>query len=138
MQWLIDIAIEAMEQYLIDNPRYVDRGDPGVVDFAKANFIRDGNWYELDLSAIVPENAVAIAARAELVSDSVDATFAIRRHGNANTEVISEVVTQVGGIRMPPDWTCAVDEDRKIDYKVYKEPNYVFYIVNLVIKGWWL
>jgi len=138
MQWLIDIATEAMEQYLIDNPRYVDRGDPASVDYGSGDFTKDGNWHELDLSAIVPENARGFTATAEMVCDVVEGYFLIRKHGNVNTKAVSAIKSQIGGIAIQADFVCGANSARKIDYKVSPSPPKVFYVLTLTIKNWWL
>lgn len=135
MQWVIDIAIDAMQQYLIDNPRFVDRGDPAAVDWTEADFIKDGAWRELDLSGKVGTNAVAVALAVEISHGNVGLEFSLREAGNANDKNIAKTNIQVAWDIMAADVIVALSADKKIEYKFSPMAGWT---TKLTVKGWWL
>lgn len=138
MQWLIDIVKGWVlaQDYLTYS--YIDRGDPAVSDYAIGDFTKDGTWHELDLSAIVPENAQAINATIAIRADSVAASFMLRRPGNVNSEAVSRITTQVANGINIADLVYAVDADRKIDYQLTPDFIATWNTIDFTIKGWWL
>lgn len=138
MQWLINLVAERVINTIGVPPCYIDRGDPAIVDFIIGAFTTDGNWHELDLSAIVPENAKAISATVNLKAGNVLSEFGIRIHGNANDESRSRAIIQVADLLFAADFICGVNTDRKIDYKSTPDFLSIWGIIDLTIKGWWL
>lgn len=142
MQPIIDIIYELAQNYIdayfATHPRaygYFDRGDPAVNDFEKFDFTRDTNWHALDLSSIVPADAVAIAFYARLRSPQVGRAIQLRRHGNVNAIVRSIAAVQVANANYWTDMFAACDSDRKIDYKTSADP---WTTIDFAVKGWWL
>ena len=129
MQWLIDLVIEAIGI----PPVYIDRGDPAADDFVKADFIADGNWYEEDLSAIVPEGAKAVVLRVDLRSDAVGKWIQMRKPGNVNTKNVSMARTQIANLYITNDMICSISEDRKIEWRIQAA---LWINVEIVVKGW--
>jgi len=135
MQWLIDIAKGAMKQYLIDNPRFVDRGDPAVIDFTLANFIQDNAWHDLDLSGIVPANARGVLLKLDITAGAVALRAEFRKNGNANNHNTSTTVTQVVALSQATDCVCYLDDNRIIEYRFTMGP---WISINVTVRAWWL
>lgn len=135
MQWLIDIAREAMEQWIYDNGIYRYRGDPAAEDFDTVNFTRDGAWHDLDLSGIVDVNAKAVHLEIyyNCVNVSIDSKFRI--NGQANEFNISHLVTQIAGVPFATDIVVAIDSTGVIEYKI-NAAAWIFY--QMTVRGWWL
>lgn len=135
MQWLIDMAIAAMKQYLVDNPRYVDRGDPVGTDWTGVDFISDGTWRDLDLSAIVPAGAKAVLFDIGIKDAGINADFYLRKKGNINIWNRSTIRNQVANLYLFNPAICACDEDRFVQYWITAaaDPD-----LRVTIRGWWL
>jgi hypothetical protein len=135
MQWLINIAKAAMEQWIYDNGIYRYRGDPAAADFASAALTKDGAWHNLDLSAIVPLHAKAVNFTIwfNVVQTAKNSYFRI--NGQTNAYNISQIISQVASIPKTADLQIAVDDTRIIQYKI-EAATWIFYYIT--VKGWWL
>jgi len=131
MQWLIDLIIEEIGV----PPCFIDRGDPAVVDYVVGDLVIDNDWHDLDLSAIVPENAKGVVIHTLLTTQQVGLNFNLRKKGNTNAINISQAWSAVAFESFSPDMTVPCDENRKIQYKVWPG-NWL--ILQLTVKGWWL
>lgn len=134
MQWLIDIAIKAMKDWYALYGGFHDRGDPAAVDFVLANFEVDGNWHELDLSAIIPDGAKAVLFRADFEATTIEKAVWFRKPGNTNTINMSIPWTQVATAEKKEDYTCPISTDRKLEYNFRPAAWLKF---DFVVKGWW-
>lgn len=113
---------------------YVHRGDPNDWDFDTADFTIDDNWHELDLSAIVPENAKAVHLLV-VINNSIAAKFINFRHtSQANVSNLVSCKVKVADISDWFDIVQALDSDRKIDYYV-STVGWTF--IGIVVRGWW-
>lgn len=134
MQWLIDIAIEAMENWFALYGGYHHRGDPVNPDFNHTNLTLDGAYHELDLSAIVPEGAKAVYLKVQVINQGVQQGFEFVRHGMVHKHVALLQVTQVAGVGITLCGAVAVDEDRKVDYW-FQAGNWTAILITVC--GWW-
>jgi hypothetical protein len=114
---------------------YVDRGDPGSYDWDEGDLTTDDTWNDLDLSSIVPENAILVALSGNLADDAVNSYLQFRKNGNTNTVVKASQRTQVANVVIDFDLIVACDSDRVIEYL---GANLTFSSINLVVKGWWI
>jgi len=131
MQWLVDLIIEAIGI----PPTFIDRGDPAAWDYAAGDFTKDGNWHELDVSAIVPAGATAVLLKYEFQGVAVDTTFEFRKDGNANAYNTAKIRAVIAGVVHYCDCVCPISTDRKLEYRQTGNP---IININVVIKGWWL
>ncbi len=118
---------------------FVDRGDPAAVDYnetgSKAVFNTDGNWHDLDLSAIVPAGAYAILIQLSVTHTSASQNFSLRKKGNSNAINIATIRTQVASVAIVQQVTVTCDANRVIQYL---GANSAFAGVALVVVGWWI
>lgn len=131
MQWLIDLVIEAIGI----PPTFIHRGDPAVADFLIGDFTKDGFWYDLDLSAIVPAGATAVSVFIILQATVISRSIALRKKGQVNSVNQTIMFTQVANLLFSSDILVAVDPDRKIEYKIAAGVNQR---CDFTVKGWWL
>ena len=118
-------------------PRYAftDRGDPSGHDKTVEDFICNNQWYDWDLSSIVPKGAKAILLSCRVLTP-IDGGRPIefRKKGNTNDYAITQVITQAANVLMTGTVTVPCNADRIIQYRT----NSVTYsIIDVVILGWW-
>ena len=115
-------------------PVFVDRGDPSVYDYLKADLTIDGAWHVMDLSAIVPEKAKAVFIAGHLEGVSAVWKIKFRKNGNSNEKVHGGMETLRAGIERHRSTIVALDSDRKIEYNA---DNQNWTTLSLIVKGWW-
>lgn len=120
---------------IIDNVAlaYNDRGDATASDFTQATMTTDGTYRDMDLSAIVPPGATAVALGVKITDDAVSSGI-FRKNGNSNainTFQVRDIVANVGQFF---DGTVAVDSNRVIEYNF---DNVTFTEIVVWVKGWW-
>ncbi len=113
---------------------FADRGDPAVYDFDKDDLTKDGTWHDMDLSGIVPEKATAVFIIGHLQGNAVDWKISFRKNGNVNEISHGGMETLRANVERHRSSIVALDDDRKIEYKVDDE---AWDILNLAVKGWW-
>lgn len=113
---------------------YVDRGDPASYDFTKDDLILDGNWHDLDISAIVPKTARAILFRGTV--EGVSSTWKIRgrKYGNTNDIALCCLETLRANVPRCRCMILPVDHNQKIQYNA---DNQNWTTLSLVACGWW-
>ncbi len=135
VQWLINLIAEKVIAEIGIPPTFIDRGDPGTVDWTAGDFTKDNTWRDLDLSSIVPENAKGVALSVAALCEQIGINVYFRKKGNVNTPNRSRLQTQVGYGTMPADITVACDENRKIQYLMGLA---TWLSLEVTVKGWWL
>jgi hypothetical protein len=95
---------------------YQSNGDGSTYAFTTSDFIADGGWYDLDLSALAPNGATAVIITVVANSGEQDATFRLKPGGHSNNINISTLTTPI----IYQDWsnTMVVEMDslRVIQY----------------------
>lgn len=123
----------ATKAYVDDKGRYVDRGDNAAYDFETGDFTTDSNWYDLDLSSILPVGAKGVVFRVLVQDDATGSYVVFRKNGFANTWNSGYIRTQVANMNVDGTITIGVDSNRKIEYKAI---NRVFAVIKLNVVGW--
>lgn len=117
-------------------PKYVDRGDPSSMDFAKAAWTIDSAFHDWDLSSIVPAGAKAVVI-CGIVNNSVSgAPIQFRKNGNSNSINMTSI-NSIAGISMGVDVIVALDTNRIIEYYIYNAGTWSGGS-GLTVKGWFL
>lgn len=111
-----------------------DRGDPAAYDWVVANFTRDNNWHDLDLSGIVPDKAKFVLFNIEIAQVATGKTFWLRKNGNVNTKNVSQLRTQAVGLTLVGDVVTPCDANRKVEYRA---DTGTWLVINVTVKGWW-
>lgn len=114
---------------------FVNRGDPAAQDKAVGDFTTDGNWYDLDLSSIVPAGVKAILLRISILDNLVNQVLFLRKNGNSNSINSMQLRTQVANQRIHnSEAVITPDTNRVIEYWA---SNTVWTEINLTVAGWW-
>jgi hypothetical protein len=121
------------DQNWYQNPSYVDRGDPADWDFTDTDLTKDNNWYDLDLSGILPSGVSSVLLRVFIRSPLVGEFISFRKNGNSNTFNIDALFTQVGDGWMRSSVVVAVDDNRTIEYNI-SSANFDFIFIS--VGGW--
>jgi hypothetical protein len=127
------VPTEKAAKTYIDARGFADRGDPSSLD--KTTWTADGNWYDWDLSAVVPAGAKAVLLWILVSDDAANSTFKLRKNGNSNAVNFAEIYTQVSGVFNTGDFIVACDSNRVIEYNA---TNTTWTDIQAVIKGWFL
>jgi len=132
---MIDIAIEAMEQYLADNPRFVNRGDPANPDWELGDFTLNSSWHTLDMSSIIPTNARGVLLRGDCLCQAVGWGVHFKTKGNVNSPNMSAFAAQTADVGFQVDTVVIPNTNREIIYMGYAN---VFTQLEVTVGGWWL
>ncbi len=111
-----------------------NRGDPGFWDFILGNFTTDANWYDLDLSTIVPVGAKTILIHVQLTDNASASFVGFRKNGNSSIYNVAYAQTQVSGITNYISLIVPCDSGRIIEYQF---SNTTFTAIKLTVGGWW-
>lgn len=134
MQWLIDIAIEAIRNWLADNPCFVDRGDAADEDWLMPPLLADSAWHELDISGVVPLTATCVAFSLITVNANIGEHIAMRTLGNVITNNESFMNSMVAFMVQGDFFLCHPSEDGKVEYWI-DAGGWAY--VGLTVRGWW-
>jgi len=133
MQWLIDIIAQRVIETIGIPPVYIDRGDPSSYDYTQADLITNGQWYDLNLSGIVPANAKAVVLKVVVKDESVGIGISLRKNSNTRTCNAPSVTTQAANIYNVSSLIVACDENRVIEYLA---ANTTWDTINILVAGW--
>lgn len=112
---------------------FVDRGDPAVVDFDQNDLTKDSNWYDLDLSSIVPANTKAILLSVFGAATATNKIIAFRKNGNANEYNAGRLDTQAAGVRLDSQILVACDSSRVVEYFA---STATWLYIGITVCGW--
>lgn len=112
-------------------PRRTNAFDKNV-----GNFTTDGTWKVngLDLSAIVPSEAIAVHLRIYLADDAAASMFIVRTNATDTHNQIYMMI-QVANQPMESHAILAIDSDGLLDYQ---GSNLAFQNIDVVVLGWFI
>jgi hypothetical protein len=114
---------------------YLDRGDPSRYDYSLTDFTTDGNWHDLDLSAIMPFVNILIKMFV-MINDNASETYLMfRRKGNSNSFNIHRLRISVANISTSQLFEIMCDKNGKIEYKA---TDTTFASIDLTVCGWFI
>ena len=125
-----DRLVEVLRKYL---SQPFDRGDPSDNDFAVGDLTTDGTWNDLDLSSIVPEDAIAVILKVTVTDNAASSLLQFRKNGNSNAKSDQRVRTQVADIPNHADMIVPCDTGRVIEYMA---TNTTWSTINITVAGW--
>ena len=99
--------------------------------FDQKDFIRDGEWHDLDLSSVIPEGAKIVMLDISVKNDIVSSFLKLRENGNINEVNIAEVRTLVAGVWNSQEGWVACDENRMVEYSASPD-----ILLHVKIRGW--
>lgn len=114
--------------------KYVGRGDPSTVDFDKDDLTQDGNYHDLDLSAIIPKNIKLLILRLTVNTLEASISGMFRTKSNSNEINVEQFYTLVGGNPRYFTFLLSPNSSRIIEYKLGSAS---WSVCNITICGWW-
>ena len=131
MQWLFNLVTAIVSA----NFGFVFRGDNPSWDFTGGDLVIDNAWHKLDLSAIVPENAVAVLLKVNLKATIAGKKFDLQRGDQLLAINTCALWTQVPDLTIGGVFVIPCTEGRWIRYKANVA---TWNTLNLNVNGWWL
>ena len=116
-----------------DIGKLVNRGDAATWDFELADFTTDTAWHRLDLSSIVPSDAIMVKLFVRIKDGAIDSYILFRKRGNAYSYNRSELRTQVANQFTSGDIDVFCDSNQVIEYY---GSNLTFTKIDVTVKGW--
>ena len=132
----LNIALFAISQRLPERPipYWTERSGLTGDDFVLADFTTDGEWHELDLSSILPEDAKLIDVYVHIQDNLVGNFFTLKSYGEVNSYNVIEVHSEVANTENDTEGFLYVGDKRIIQYKA---TDTVFTNIKLTIRGYW-
>ena len=115
--------------------QFFDRGDPSVFDYSLTDFTTDGNWHDLDLSALVPYGPSSVLLVSYIKDDLFGTNIAFRTKSNANEVNISSAAILVANIFFLDFHIITCNANPIIQYKC---TNTTWTDLYLAVRGWWI
>lgn len=111
--------------------------DVAAPDFTLADFITDATWKDngLDLSAMLPDNTIAVLARIKVVAGSANKSLYLKKNAGASLENRIQATTTSGGSGRSIADPVGIDADKKLDYYA---SNTAWTNIDVYILGWWV
>jgi len=109
---------------------FVKRGDVNK-DYDQTDLTIDGNWHDLDLSAIVGSSAKAALLRVTVNDNTLNNQIALKQKGY--TYVQAEVRAFVTNVTIARHVTIGLDSDQKLSYNATSGTNYI----SITVLGWY-
>jgi len=106
-----------------------DGGDGNNADYTKAALTTDGTWQTLDLSAKLPDNAIAVGLSVRVWHANTNRWLYFRENGHTNEFNMLYVNTQVAGIWLETYGIVRLDSDYKLQYKAHNSVWGEIYII---------
>ncbi len=135
----IDTIVERLANGVIEqwgiHPGYVPRITNLIADFQQFDFVLDGGWHTLDLSAIVPAGATAVNLAIRVIPVGVGDDVRFRCPPDTRNPGRSILFTQFVGVNKRQVWTQGIDENRHVDYRF---ADVGWNSIILLVRGWWL
>jgi len=113
--------------------KYFHRGDPTEPDFEAGDFTKDGTWYSLDLSAIIPVNSKLVLLKFMAICGSPNGYVGVRKNGAVDTlNIDTEKYLPTAGVA---EFSLSVTPDNAgiIEYKI---PGLPFPTLEMIVGGW--
>lgn len=96
---------------------WVDRGDPAAPDWTELTLTLDGNWHDLDLSAIIDAGALLVIFRVFVIGGEGGPTdFMMRTNGNINEVNVDRVLPVVTFKTFFQSFIVTPDENGIVEY----------------------
>jgi len=133
MQWLIDIAIEAMKEWYAENGGIINRGPYSASDFTMGDFTKDENWHTLSLASIIPEGVKFVYLTLSYKSYGVYNWAFFCKPSTGTNYNCAHAATIVAGEVHFHEFFVGVDSNREVEYNV---ANASWTLFNLSVRAW--
>jgi len=112
---------------------FFDRGNADSYDFSLADFTTDGEWHDLDLSAILPSGAKCVIFWVQINDDATSSWICFRKKGSLSVYNQGVCRTQVANVWCDAQMTIPCDSNRVIEYSAIDR---IFTGIYLIVNGW--
>lgn len=112
---------------------FVDRGDIAAYDFVSANFTKDTQWHDLDLSAIVGAKAVWVLIHVAMTHSTTNEEIRLKTKGNSNDYNMAHRKNKEANYAYYHGLWVQTDAAGKIEYKITAG---TYSVLNFTIRGW--
>ena len=130
MQWLVDLVIAAIGV----PPTYVEGEPSDFGNFTKVDFTTDNNTHLLDLSPLLPSEAVAVNLAVRVRTVTVNAIVRFMHPDAPTFQGRCIIRTQVANINIRAIQACGVNAAGEIAYKF---TDVVWDEIGVKIRGYW-
>lgn len=113
---------------------FVNRGDPANYDFTLTDFTTDGNWHDLNLSAITPTTARLILLDLDFNVDHKGEAIEFRKKTNSNDKNHAGVDSFENNQDRHKQLCIIPNNSQVCEYKTVSEN---WNSLNMTICGWW-
>jgi len=114
---------------------WVDRGDTATPDLETGDFVADSAWHDLNLSGIVPSNAILMYCRLILNSVNLGDRLLLRKKGYTSEYNMSDIRIVVPNIYTIAYPIISLNENGIAEYK---RLNPEFNFIEMTVRGWWI
>lgn len=125
---------KAFYDYVKQRGLFEHRADIADYDWDVTDFPNAGQWYDLDLTSIVPEHTKAVLLRGVMRSTTTGKYFILRRKGYTQGKVSSYIDVSVANTFERGEMVVGVGPDRIIQGQ---RNNVNVDTIFAVVKGWW-
>ena len=130
---IVQLPTEKAIRSYIDSLGFVDRGDPSAWDWTHATLTTDGNWHDLDCSAIVPTGTKVIYFRMYLQDDVAGSYLFLRKKGNSGTYNAAGLRVPAANADIEGNSWVSCNSSRMVQYMA---SNVAFTVVGLLVRAW--
>ncbi|MFZ2147459.1 MAG: hypothetical protein WAV28_09575 [Sedimentisphaerales bacterium] len=123
---------------VVRDDMYVERTGYANYDFDDDFWTKDGAWNELDLSAIVPAGASAIAVHSRCKASAINLNSVVffRMSGQADIVATCKLRPQVIDVSLAALFVIGMPTNRKLEYRIIAAG--MIYDLYFTVKGWWI
>lgn len=110
--------------------KYIDRGDVAAVDFPVTDFVTDGNWHDLDLSAKIGKGVKLVRFYFFAFSEMGIVILELKQGGNANDFNIDALQAPEQGVPLRGSVTASTNAAGIVQYKL-PDITYIYLFANI-------
>lgn len=114
---------------------YVDRGNLASYDFTEATLTEDGNWYDMDLSAIVGAGVRLVLLKVDIVNTAAGQPGNLRTKGYTGNANIVTFFSVANNVHLCGDRWVLTDANGVIEY-VFNATTWSQ--INIGVRGWFV
>ncbi|MBA7524153.1 hypothetical protein ES705_16290 [subsurface metagenome] len=129
----IDAQVAALNESIAALPKYVDRGHVTEPDFTKADLTLDGDWYDLDLSGIIPVGTTDVLLGTKLQSGAMGGSLMVHTPNTDDFYNVDSTQTLADWPLLRDSLFVSCDANRIIRYYgtfIYWET------LDITVRGW--
>ena len=116
------------------NKLYTDRGDPASIDYVLTDLIEDNAWHDLNLSALLPPDAIAVELSVSYTANALNQDINFRRNGYIHVANAPGIRSQVANQSILQQIKVSCDTSQIIEYYLSSTATTA---VAITVTGWY-